>query len=236
MDINTVQNVAIRNDLAGVGYRIISYFIDILVIMTGYAAIMILVAILGMRVGLIAMIFYGIVAAFYSLICEVLLNGQSIGKKIMKLRVVKTDNSKVTFLNYLMRWLFRLVDISITSGGCAVLCIASTEKSQRLGDILAKTTVIRINANTSLDNTMYMNLPENYTPTYPSNFHNLSDSDISIVRDVLNRRKKTFRESDNAIIKKTREAIEKKLGVESKDSDIRVLYNVLKDYNYYNMG
>ena len=135
--IETAQNVNILQNVAGVGERILAYLIDA-VIMFIYVLVLIIVFtnvnmmddhyfIVGLTVGLPLFL--------YHLLWETLWNGQSPGKAVMKLRVVKTDGSKPAFSNYLLRWLLRIIDITSTSGALALVTILLNGKGQRVGDI-----------------------------------------------------------------------------------------------------
>eukprot|EP01037_Dinobryon_pediforme_P008638 gene8638-8730_t len=55
----------------------------------------------------------------------------------MKIRVISLDGNRPRFSQYLLRWLFRIVDFSVTSWLCGTLSIALTDKGQRLGDLVA---------------------------------------------------------------------------------------------------
>ena len=74
---------------------------------------------------------------FYSLIFEIAMNGQTPGKYLNKIRVVKIDGSKPTLGSYLTRWLLRIIDIWFFTGSVAVFTILFNGKGQRLGDIAA---------------------------------------------------------------------------------------------------
>jgi len=52
---------------------------------------------------------------FYTLVLESLLQGQTIGKRALKIRVVKIDGYQATFSDYVVRWFFRIVDVSTPS-------------------------------------------------------------------------------------------------------------------------
>ncbi len=234
MDINTVQNVQIETNPAGFAFRALSMMLDYTILLFLFWGLILIPVAFGINSNQTYLVILLFVFSFYSLILELMFNGQTIGKMIFKLRVVKTDNSRVSFLNYLLRWVFRVIDIFLTIGGCAVVCIALTDRSQRLGDVLASTTVIRIPQEGMLEDTAFIQIPDNYVTVYPS-INLLSESDIEIVLEVIQRHKKgNFKDADKALIHKTRIAIEKKLNTRSDDSDLRVLYDVLKDYNYYN--
>ena len=66
-------------------------------------------------------------------------SGQSIGKRLIKIKVVRQDWSNTTFLNTFTRHLFDIVDVIFLIG----LAVALTNKDrQRIGDLIAKTMVV----------------------------------------------------------------------------------------------
>ncbi|MEO6221425.1 MAG: RDD family protein, partial [Ginsengibacter sp.] len=95
----------------------------------------------------------------YSLVCEVLLHGQTIGKKLLNIRVISLDGGEPQLSQYIVRWMFKayewpfffgytiltreslIVYIILTGflGIIVVIIIAVTKKNQRLGDIAANT-------------------------------------------------------------------------------------------------
>ncbi len=79
----------------------------------------------------------------YGLFCEWLWRGQTLGKRLLRLRVVDADGLRLQFSQVVIRNLLRSVDILpafYLVGGIAALLNART---QRLGDIAANTVVIR---------------------------------------------------------------------------------------------
>ena len=82
---------------------------------------------------------------FYDLISEILLDGQSVGKKVMGIKVVSLNGAQPSLGQYLLRWVFRIVDFSFSGSLVAVIMVAVTEKKQRLGDMLAGTTWLKQN-------------------------------------------------------------------------------------------
>ena len=81
---------------------------------------------------------------FYSLACELFMNGQTLGKLIFKIKVVKFDGSEVKLSDCMIRWVMRLIDVWITFGMVGVPFTIFSKHSQRVGDMLAKTTVIKL--------------------------------------------------------------------------------------------
>jgi uncharacterized RDD family membrane protein YckC len=66
---------------------------------------------------------------------------RTLGKRIMKLKVVKEDNSDLTLLDLLKRHFFDLLEITIFPF-IAVVTLLIIGKEQRLGDLMAKTLVV----------------------------------------------------------------------------------------------
>jgi uncharacterized RDD family membrane protein YckC len=65
--------------------------------------------------------------------------GQTLGKRIIGMRVVMQDGGPVTFGSSFVRHLFDLIDVSFAIG---ILVIKNSEKKQRIGDLIAKTVVL----------------------------------------------------------------------------------------------
>ena len=77
----------------------------------------------------------------YFLVCESKY-GVTVGKKMLKLRVVSQDLSGPTFTGALIRNLFYIVD-AVVFGLVAFLVMRFSQWNQRVGDILGKTVVLK---------------------------------------------------------------------------------------------
>ncbi len=167
--IETAQNIEIQQNSASIGDRILAYLVDFLIIIV-YAIITALL-IAGFEADRFGeMVYYmviGLPIFLYYLLFETFWDGKTPGKSAMKIRVVKLDGSRPAFVNYLIRWLLRVIDISLGSGSIAVVTILLNGKGQRLGDMAAKTTVISEKRKVSLANTLAVEIPEDYVPKYP---------------------------------------------------------------------
>ncbi|MBC8110100.1 MAG: RDD family protein, partial [Verrucomicrobia bacterium] len=107
--IQTTQNVFIEYEIASIGDRIVAGLLDILV----YGAYWLLVSQVAnwLREGntidyenyQAILLIAAIPNFFYHLLCEIFLNGQSIGKKIRKIKVARLDGTQPTIGNYLLR-------------------------------------------------------------------------------------------------------------------------------------
>jgi len=187
--ITTSQNIDIDYEIAGLGERILALLIDYVLFFLLYILGIIFMAISGgfvaPRVGLIVtVVIYFALFVFYDLVCEVFMNGQSIGKRIMKIRVMSLDGSRVAFGQYLLRWLFRIVDFTFTFGGCALISAAVSTKCQRVGDIVAGTTLIKTSPRTQNDSLAFAPVYEGYTPVF-NGVTQLRDKDIILIHEVI---------------------------------------------------
>jgi uncharacterized RDD family membrane protein YckC len=239
IEIETAQNVNIEYPVATIGDRVIATIIDLL-IMTGYliAAIFIFIWLLDLTDNssfyypLAYFVILYLPLFFYHLLCEAFLNGQSFGKKILKMRVVKLDGTQAGIGSYFLRWIIAPIDIYFTYGSVGLITMLINGKGQRLGDLAANTTVVKLKAYVKLDDTILQATPSQYEVKFP-HVNLLSDKDISIVKEVLDL---NYKQPDlmmyERIIHKTKEAIEKKTGISSSLHPLVFLDTVLKDYNY----
>jgi len=137
------------------------------------------------------------------------------------------DGTPAGLGNYLLRWILRLVDIYLMSGGVAVMSIIISQNGQRLGDIAAGTIVIKMQpVVTNADLVFKFN--ESHVVTYPG-VKVLNDRQIEIIRIALDMKK----ESLNAdAVRLTAEKIKSLMSVESDMPDVKFLYTVIADYEY----
>lgn len=232
LHVETAQNVVIEQEIANIGERIAAFLVDGLIILSWYFIIFFIIGMSGNSdVGSVFAIILIIPIFFYSLLCETFMNGQSFGKKALKIKVSKLDGSQPTFGNYLVRWLFRIIDISFY-GLPAIITIAANGKGQRIGDIVAKTSVISLKRSKTIDETIYTEIKEDYEIVYPG-VELLHDSDINTVKDVLKHYKK---DPANAIgismLNQTFDAVKKKTGIEPKHVPAVFLDTIIKDYSH----
>lgn len=186
IDISTAHNISIRYELATVMHRILAWFIDVMILIV-YSIFMGLIT-GGNNILFYLLIFF--VWAFYHMAFEILNNGQSIGKKIIKIKVVTLHGRTAKAQDYFLRWIFRLLEVTGTAGIMAIVYISSTEKHQRIGDILAQTTVIKLKSDNFYDLKSLVKLGElNREITYPK-ITMYNDSDLMLVKDALGRLRK----------------------------------------------
>lgn len=231
--IETAQNVNIFQNVAGIGERILAFLIDGVIQIAYAIAAIYLFNRLDMLEDddqmYLIMMTVGIPIFIYHLLFESFWNGQSIGKKILKIRVVKMDGSNPEFSNYLLRWLLRIVDISLIFGVVGTVTILLNGKGQRLGDLAAGTTVISERKSGDFSGLLHLDIPDAYTPTYPQ-VTMFTDREMQLIKDHYSWAKNT---GNHHIILKLYHKVTEVLQVTVDDQPIDFIDTVIKDYIYY---
>jgi uncharacterized RDD family membrane protein YckC len=234
--VQTSQNVGIDFNIAGIGDRVLATLVDYLILVgyiTGVTLLMNFLSLLGAGgAGSIALtIIVYLPVLLYDLLCEVFMDGQSFGKKALKIRVVKLDGSQAGIGDYVLRWLLRIIDITLLFGSVAILTILINGKGQRVGDIAAGTTVVKMKPPVTLEDTILTAVEDGYQPVF-SGVTELTDSDIATIKEVLNANVENSKLA-NHLAFKTKTAIEGKLGTRSDLAPVTFLETVIRDFNYY---
>lgn len=234
VDIVTAHNVKISYQLASVGDRVLAFIIDT-VIIYGIVFMAFVTFMMGFDGNppdhlLWVIILFITPVFFYHLILEITLNGQSFGKKLMKIKVVKLDGSSAGVGQYVLRWIMRIVDFGIFNGMIAFISIMLSEKSQRLGDMVAGTTVIKlISTENFLRNHNSGIVADDYKPTF-AEAARLTDEHIRLMERAIEIRRDTFNERPlKLIVQKTKEL----LNIQSDLPDLKFCYTIIKDYHFY---
>jgi uncharacterized RDD family membrane protein YckC len=235
IQILTPQNVLIEHELASVVMRGLAFFIDQIAITLFLVFMYVFFEFLGITSLLQDLFVYIVVIPvyfLYTLLFEALNYGQTLGKMMVGVKVRRLDGNEVTFTEAATRWLMRVPDIFISAGALAAILVSSTERSQRMGDILAGTIVIRqvTNNNVSVDNLMKINTVENYQPRYPEVL-NLDEKDVVLIKQTLIRFSKygnvAHYEAIDALVKKLKTILRIEKVEQSKVEFLRTL---IKDY------
>lgn len=233
--VNTTQNIDIDYEIAGLGERIAARCIDlagflvlgiVFVILMGIASVNI-----SSKAGVVVMIIFLAIFAFYDLVCEITMNGQTVGKRVLKIKVISLDGTQPTFSQYLLRWLFRIIDFGIPFGWgiVALIAVVASKNHQRLGDMLAKTTLIKTTPRTKFEHVAFsFALPEEYEPKFKEVLH-LNDREVELIHEVL----MGFYQTGNAeliynMAAKTKTHIAATIPADM--NELQFLETVLKDY------
>ncbi|MFN2564147.1 MAG: stage II sporulation protein M [Gemmatimonadaceae bacterium] len=156
IDVETPELVVLSYTVAGVASRAYAALIDYLICITGFVVVGILVGVVaeaaGRGVGTISdawalafFVFVQFVTLWgYYVLFEGLADGQTPGKRMLRLRVVRDGGYSVTFGASAVRNLVRFVDLQpLFTYAVGVVSIMSSKSGKRLGDVVAGTIVVR---------------------------------------------------------------------------------------------
>lgn len=234
--ILTGQFVRINQVPASIGDRILAISIDYIFLFLYFLTTLFILDHLRVSTHsgfstIVFFIFLYIPLLCYSLLMEVFNNGQSFGKMLLDIRVVKIDGSTPTLGSYLLRWLLFIVDVPLTSG-LGLLVILLTKNSQRLGDLAAGTMVIKEKnykkIQVSLDEFDF--LTENYRPTFPQ-AADLSLEQINVISKTLETPSDKRMQLVMQLSQKTREVLS--VNNSKGMNDMQFLQTLVRDYQYY---
>lgn len=227
--VRTTQNVFIQYPIASIGDRILAFLLDRLILI-GYTLFLVALFInTEFSVPWIWMVVLGIPWLFYHLLFEILMNGQTPGKRSLKIKVVRMDGTPPTIGNYIMRWIFSFIDYYFFSGVVAVVVIAVGGKGQRLGDVVAGTTVVKMIEQKEITSSeIFVSPDSNYVPTF-NQVIQLTESDIELIQRAL----EVNRDHGNSQpLMVVTERIKSLLGIQTDLPPVKFLYTIIKDFNH----
>jgi len=154
LNIDTPELVSIELPLAGIGSRFIAILIDSLILGAALFLLIFLAAFilpalnllgpksaswgLGIFFLIIFLLFWGYFALF-----EAFNNGRTLGKRVAKIRVIHQSGRGINFAEALARNLVRVIDYLPGFYGVGIAAMFMSKRSQRLGDMVAGTLVVR---------------------------------------------------------------------------------------------
>ena len=189
--IETPEHIQLNYELAGIGSRFLAGFVDTLIQTIAIVLIAVAVSLIGSLEGEVARmpirVVIVVVASLlivigYFVLFEMIWDGQSPGKRMAGLRVIRTDGTPIAIGDSLIRNILRLVDMIPVYYTVGIIAIFFTKRCQRLGDLAAGTIVVKERAR---------DLPTGPTPVAearPTQFAIPAPEEIlSILREGLGR-------------------------------------------------
>ena len=237
--VHTAQNVTLEYEIASLGDRIVAAIIDyvILIAWAMLCALLLVVPMIssgrtsgsGSGFGPLAILLMVLAYAplvFYNLVCEVFFNGQSIGKKARDIKVMRLDGTAPSIGDYLLRWLLRIIDFQF-AGLVAIISIAASQRGQRLGDMAAGTTVVKVRPTTGFENTLGgLSSIAGYQVVFPQ-VAVLADHDVALVRQLL---QQASARGNYEILNQIANKVKSLTGINTDLQDEPFLKTVLRDY------
>lgn len=250
--IETTQNVTFERHAATVADRMLATVIDWAVIAVFWFFMSSFLSLslneLFNDTQLIQKVFLALPIMFYHPVMEYFNKGQSLGKMVVKIKVIQLDGSIPTFNAIALRWLMRLIDfqlffiitmlffssytwlysIVILSPLVAIFVVGFSNKGQRIGDIVANTTVIKVKQRARLEDTILRRVKKGYTPRY-TNVLRLSDKDIHTIKEAL---EYYYTTNNGEHIRTLTHKAKELLDVNEKVLPSKFLERLIKDYNH----
>lgn len=230
IDIETAQNVVVRHEVASPGDRVVAYLIDLLVVFAWILFWSVLANIIDFwRIGgniyeILSIVFLLLPFLVYHLVCELTMDGQSIGKRARKIRVARMDGGQPTIGQYIIRWVLRSIDVFYFIGFVVILI---NGKGQRLGDMAAGTTVVSLKQRLKLKDTLLTKVDPGHMVLIPEAVR-LNDAQARMIREVLNSK---MVNSKVGVVEEMAEKVRKVIGNEGVGMGSKAfLEAVLRDY------
>lgn len=240
-EIVTAHNVVIQYEMAPIMSRVIASVLDFMIVGFYMFLIFILVssfAVSNVRIGddfgveILTMYIFWLPGFFYTFWMESVFAGQTIGKMAMGLRVIKSNGDNASIGDLFLRWVFRLIDLGGSFGALGIIVALSNERSQRLGDLVGNTVVIKLRPTNEFSITDILNIKssKDYEPTYPG-IVQMTDDDMLLIKNAMDRLKKNPNEAHKDLIRQLAQLTSDKLGLsELPEKKVTFLKTALQDY------
>lgn len=236
IEIVTAQKVEISYPLASVVQRVVAFVLDAVVMVFGswllFTFITWIIPNSYMLQENLSMLLVSPFIVFYTLVSEVLMHGQTIGKKALNIRVIKTSGQRLEFADYVIRWIFRPIDIWFSTGAVAIILCISSESRQRIGDVLANTVVVKTQSTRNYELADVLNIMKlkDYSVTY-KDAKQFSEPQMLILKETLERYKRHPNEAHRTAMMKLCKKISDQLQISKLHVKPELfLKTVLRDY------
>jgi len=230
IQVRTAQNVFIHYPVASIGDRILGYLLDSLILVLYYTGLIAIVIQTDLEETWLLIALFAVPYLFYRILFEIFMNGQTPGKRAMKTQVVRLDGSPPTIGNYIVRWLFALIEFSISSGVIAILTILITGKGQRLGDLVGGTSVVKLIPQEEITgNDVFISTDQAYQPTF-NQVMALNERDVELIQQALEVNR-THNNPKPMLM--AAERVKTLLGIQTDMPNIKFLYTIIKDFNHF---
>lgn len=229
IQVRTTQNVFIHYPVASVGDRILAYLLDRVILIVYSIAIGALLINLDIDEYWVWIMILGTPWLLYNVLFEIFMNGQSPGKRVLNIKVVRLNGTPPAVGDYILRWIFGFVDFYVLGGAIAVILVAAGGKGQRLGDIVAGTSVIKqVEQKEITAQEVFVVADTPYQPVFAQAIQ-LSEGDIDLIQRAL----EVNRDLGNSKpMLAVTDKIKTQLGIQTDLPPVKFLYTLIKDFNH----
>jgi uncharacterized RDD family membrane protein YckC len=229
IQVRTTQNVFIHYPIGSIGDRILAHLLDKLILIVFSIAVGLLLFYGEIEVYWVWILFLGLPWLLYSLVFEIFMDGQTPGKRVLNIKVIRLNGTPASIGDYVLRWIFALIDFGILSGAIAVILIAAGGKGQRLGDMVAGTSVIKqVEQKEITAQEVFVVADVDYQPVFAQAIQ-LNESDIDLIQRAL----EVNRDIGNSKpMLAVTEKLRVQLGIQTDMPPVKLLYTLIKDFNH----
>lgn len=244
--IETPEQVALEFDLAGLGSRFMAVLLDHLI--QGALILIVALATFAFVAG-VGPIWTAAILVFtvfainwgYFTVFETYRNGQTPGKKLVKIRVIKNSGRAITIFEAMIRNLVRVIDYLPTAYLVGMIAMFIDSKNRRLGDMAAGTLVVHEREQTTGD----MKLAVMSSATAEANslafdVRKLNIADLELIETFLSRRYDLEDYARHVNAERLADIMRAKLGIDrsverNDETLLEILAKTLRDTASFNL-
>lgn len=225
--VETPENIRFGYDVADIGSRFLAILIDSLIQGTIYVVLFFSLVVLAnqltaldiprpvndaLGVGVVVVLF--IIQFGYFMFFEIVMNGQTPGKRLFGLRVIKDNGYPLAPLDSVIRNLIRIIDFFPFAYGVGLVTMFLNARAKRLGDFAANTLVVKQRHEVRLQDlqpVVFAPLPATAAAPAPLGISQLNARDIALLESFL-RRESTLANRDTLALQMAQH-LGRKMGV-----------------------
>ncbi|HZQ10665.1 MAG TPA: RDD family protein [Anaerolineae bacterium] len=237
--VETPENIRFGYDIADIGSRFLAIFIDTLIQSTIYILLFIAVAFLAAQLSdlplprpvndflaVVVILVLFLIQFGYFLFFEIILNGQTPGKRLFHLRVIKDNGQPLSALDTIIRNIVRIIDYFPFLYGVGLVTMFLNVRAKRLGDYAAGTIVVKMRDQIRLSD--LQTAPTAPLPiNLPIGIGRLDESDIALAESFLQRRANFVNREQLAV--EIAQRLARKMGVDSNVANGDVAMRFIQD-------
>jgi uncharacterized RDD family membrane protein YckC len=219
LSIDTPEQIALELPLAGIGSRSLAITIDSVIQIVIYIIVLIAVglplSLMGgffkdiqtiLLVLLLFFFFWGYFAFF-----EIIWNGQTPGKRLVRIRIIKESGRPITAIEAIARNLVRVVDFFPGIYAVGLICMFLNKRNKRLGDFIAGTIAVHDKA---IEKVSAIWNPGSVTTAANPQAVKISSEELVLIEAFLNRRTELNPQVRKQTAAQIASLIQNKLGTE----------------------
>ncbi len=198
--VETPENIRFGYDVADIGSRFLAISIDTLIQGILYVIFFFTAAVLASQLtrvelprevndglAIVVIIALFLIQFGYFLFFEIIMNGQTPGKRLFGLRVIKDNSYPLSPLDAVIRNLVRIIDFFPLAYGVGVITMFTNTRAKRLGDFAASTIVVKMHHQVRLQDLQVTAPPASPQTNVALHLSPLDEQDVALAESFLRR-------------------------------------------------